>query len=225
MATVKEITHDSSTTIGDFYSSVTDIDGAIIVSAAAALGDSVNGVNMDFGAGGNSVLLVESFTALIGTDFRWRLRLNFANVSNFGGMFVQFELETTASMVFRIFINATTISLQYHSDSGGSTNIDSYTLNKTDEICIDVRAIRETADGNADGEIELFENGVSKISVSNLDNFIRWNLGIDNCEIVFQSGGSVAGNLYYDEWILSDDSAIPLCEFGGYNLVLGGGLP
>ena len=227
MATVKEINHDSSTTIGDFYGSVTDTDGAITVSVAAALGGSTNGVDMDFNAGSNTVFLIESFTALTGTDLRWRIRLNFANVTTFTDMFLVFELQTTSSLVFRIFVNPTQISLQYHSDSGGTTNIASYNFDNSGEICIDIRAVRETADGNADGEAELFENGVSKISASNLDNFIRWNLGIDNCLVTLQSGGSVAGNLYYDEWILDDDSAVVLCAaaFSGYDLVLGGGLP
>lgn len=211
MATVKEINHDTGPPIGDFYGSVTDIDGAVTVNNASALGGSAFGVEMNLDAGANSVILVESFTALTGTDLRWRLRLNFANVSDFGGMFVDFQLQTTSSLVFRFFINSTVVDLQYHSDSGGTTSLGSSPLIKTEEFCLELRAIRETADGNADGIAEVFVNGVSKDLNVNLDNFIRWNLGIDKCRIVFQSGGSQAGDIYYDEWILDNNSTVNLC--------------
>jgi hypothetical protein len=219
MATVKEINHDSSTTIGDFYTTtVTDPDGAITVTPIAALDSSTNGVEMDYDAGSNTVFLEEDFVALVGNDFRWRFRLDFSNMVFTGSVSItmaQFRLQAAGSLVFRISIGYTgsdiSATLAYYSDSGGATALGNMLLPSSGEVCIELRAIKETADGNADGVAEWFMNGASEASFNNLDNFNRFGLGISRTDITFDSGDADAtGELYYDEWILDDDNAADL---------------
>lgn len=238
MATVKEINHDGSTTLSDHYTTtITDPDGAATVIPGAALSGSTNGVNIDFDAGTNFITLEEDFTALTGTDFRWRFRLDFSNMAWTGAgasTLVQFFLRAGASDVFRIVWQRTIsvlriASLAYYSDSGGITVLGgSINFPDSGDTCVELRGIRETADGNVDGEVELFINGISQASHSNLDNFIRFNLGISRFRLQWGSGDADdTGNLYYDEMILDNVGTADLgCNvFTGYNLVQGGGLP
>jgi hypothetical protein len=213
MATVKEINHDSSTTIGVHYDTVTDPDGAVSVTVGAALDSSVYGVEIDYDAGSNAITLLENFAALSGNDFRWRFRLDFSNMAPTGSVsntMAQFRLTTAASaLVFRISIGYTGSDFQatlfYYSDSGGTTTLASANLSSSGDLCIELRAIKETADGNADGEAEWFVDGVSQDSFSNLDNFNRFGVGIAQTDISFSSSDADAvGQLYYDEWILDD---------------------
>jgi len=101
MTTVKEINHDSSTVLSDFYSSITDPNGAVSVTVASALLSSTNGVEIDFDAGAGSPLLRETFTALSGNDLRWRFVINLANCSNSSSVsqMVSFELRTPTTPV------------------------------------------------------------------------------------------------------------------------------
>lgn len=238
MATVKEINHDSSTTLSDFYTiTITDTDGAVTVTIPSALNGSTNGVEMDYDAGSSLAVLEEDFTTLTGSDFRWRFWLDFSNMSFTGPLtsFVNLYLKSGATNIFRLQITLgfipTTLRLIpiYYNDSGnpisGLPNFDSPQSN---EFCVEIRAIRETADGNADGELELFTSGVSAGAISNVENFNRFNLGIDRARIEFLSSDSAAkGILYYDEWILDNDNTAnlgcPQLLFSGYDLVLGGG--
>lgn len=220
MATVKEINHDSSTNINVHYDTV--VGGAVFtVNAAAALDGSTYGVKMDWDVGAFLSTLEESFVALAGTEFRFRFRVDFSNVTLNDAItdffFVRlrnsvpvdiFEFAFNAPSTDRIDIN----TVLYRSDSLGETPIFSnIQISKTSEVCIELRAIRETADGNADGVIELFVNGISEGSIANADNFVIWNTGLSNTLISFESGDpDLTGTMYYDEWILDDNNAADL---------------
>jgi hypothetical protein len=217
MATVKEINHDSSLVLGDFYGSVTDPDGAVSVTVASALGGSVNGVDMDFDAGAATVALVETFT-FTDTEFRWRTRVKVDNVTNSGSNTSIYRAELENSISIGLFQYALTanaggtfvISVTYRSDSGGDTSLGAAVLiPSTGDVCIEIRAIRETTAISADGEIELFVNGVSEQSVSNVDNFANFNIA--QTRIVWiSSNANVTGNMFYDQWILDDDNTADL---------------
>jgi hypothetical protein len=237
MATVKEINHDSSTTLSDHYTTtISDPDGGATVTVPAALNGSTNGVNIDYDAGTNFITLEEDFTALVGNDFRWRFRLDFSNVSFSGDVstVLQFFLNSGASFIFRISmtydtVNFLRIASSYYNDSGIAQSIGTFDpVPLSEDICIELRAIRETGATAADGEVELFVNGVSRLSISNAENFNRFALGIDRARLQWDSFDTdMTGDLFYDEWILTDDNATALCAtvFSGYDLVLGGGQP
>lgn len=243
MTTVKEINHDSSTTIGDHYDTVTDPDGSLSVSAGAALNSSTYGVDCDLDQGTSTITLLEAFTALSGNDFRSRCRFDLSNCVNGGPGTTQFVIRLVYELgggagadLFEVRIDGETdgtygTSLFNWSDGSASLeSIDasSVVISGDSEVCIDLRCVRETADGNADGELEFFVNGSSKVNVSNLDNYNRWVVGGGLAQIHVSFGNTTAdfsGHIYFDEWLLDDDSTTALCSyvFSGYNLVASSG--
>jgi hypothetical protein len=210
MATVKEINHDSGPPIGNHYSSVTDTDGAITVNNASALDGSVFGVEMDFSAGTNTVILAETFV-FSATELRMRFWVDLSLVSHSGASVntIKLELETSVGSVFDVLINYTTgtptLRANYRIDNSDFIQVTgAKTLSATD-FCIEMRAIRETADGNADGELEFYIDGISSLDpITDIDNFNKWNDGIDTVEITISSAASLSGDLYYDQWILDN---------------------
>jgi len=234
MSTVKEINHDSSTTIGDHYDSVTDVDGRATVTVVAALNGSTNGVNFDYDtAGSNTVILIEAFTALTGNDLRFRFRVDWSNVSAIPTntrFFIDLE-DSVGNDIFRVEFGGgggLNVFARYWSDgSAGLVTVGTaQSVSDSTELCVELRAIKETADTNADGEVELLVNGSSVQSISNADNFNRFGTQVEQTLVRFILGTAGAGDLFYDEWILDDDNTADLgCGglFSGYNLVLGGG--
>ena len=76
-----EINHDSSTNINDHYSTVSDTDGALTVSALNALNGSVYGVGCDYDAGSANVTLEDTFVALVGNDLRMHIWLDATGIN------------------------------------------------------------------------------------------------------------------------------------------------
>jgi hypothetical protein len=221
MATVKEINHDSSTTIGVHYDTVTDSDGAITVAAPFALDGSTYGIEMDYDAGTSQVVLQEDFTALTGDDFRWRIRLDLSNMANATSTlsFANFYLRSGSTNIYIVQLTTAAgpvryqLNAFYYNDSGVPTGIGAnQDVDTSGEICIEVRAVRESADGAADGIGQLYVNGVLQSgSKSNAENFNKFSLGIDRARIEFPSNdANIVGQLIYDEWILDDISTADL---------------
>jgi hypothetical protein len=238
MATVKEINHDASTVVANSYTtSIVDPDSAVTITIGAALNGSTNGVDCDFDAGSNIPNLVEAF-AFAATQFRWRIRVKMDNLSSVGsGTPCDIILEDGAGGdEFRITITSDTspavnsykIELSYKPDVGGLISIGQASLPSVGDICIEVRAIRETGASAADGEVELFVGGVSKQNVANAENFATFT-SIAQARLRFGSNSvNLSGNMFYDEFIISDDNTANLgCPqiFSGYDLVQGGGKP
>lgn len=237
MATVKEINHDSSTTIGDFYSTVTDTDGAITVAPGAALAGSTNGIEMDYDAGSNVPILEEPFAAIAGNEIRFRARINIDNIATFTAnqSLMNLRIRNSASGApFRVILNANAagdgaVIFVFVATDIGITSLGVETDVPSGDVCFEIRAIRETADGEADGIADFFLANSLIESVSNLENFDIWlaDGGMQEVRPSFAGGTSHTGVLYYDEFILDDDSETGLgCfAFSGYDLVLGGGQP
>lgn len=239
MATIKEINHDSSTTIGDFYGTVTDTDSAITITVAAALENSTNGINCNYDAGSSTIVLVETFTFST-NDFRWRYIVKLDGVTNNSNLpqaILNMSLEDSSTNdVFQIKILAETdssfsIEAKWKTDGkgGGLTTIGGPdTIPSSGEVCVELRAIKETGAGN-DGEVELFLDGVSIQSTTAADNATAFAT-IVQMRATFDSTNppnGVSGNLFYDEWLLDDDNTteIGCVAFSGFDLVLGGGQP
>lgn len=236
MATIKEINHDSSTTLSNHYTtSISDPDGAVTVTIGAALNSSTNGVNMDFDAGSNIPSLVEAFT-LTSDDFRWRIRIKLDNMSSAGvaALVIDAFLETGGGAdVFKILVSSLTgtdnyvVEFLYKNDVGGLNSMGTaVSIPNTGEVCIEFRAIRESTSSSADGEVEAFVDGVSKFSISNAENNTFF-AAIAQIIIRFGNDANLTGDMFYDEWLLDDDNTTALCpsSFSGYSLVIGGGQP
>lgn len=233
MTTAKEINHDSSTTIGNHYTTVTDVDGAIAVNGTAALAGSTYGVEMDYDAGNNNALLAEP-VSIATAELRMRFRIDLSQASYSGAGFnpviIELQDSGTGRYLFQTVIQYTSslvrMTASFDSDGGGFTSIGTHTLS-ANKFCIELAATRETADTNADGTITYYVNGQqTAIDVSDADNFNVWS-GLDEVEVQLPSNDvNMTGSIYYDEWILDDDSDANLsCVFTGYDLVIGGGQP
>ena len=88
--------------------------------------------------------------------------------------------------------------------------IDNITVSNT-EHCVDMRMVRETADGNNDGIVQIFIDGVSVFSQTNFQNFNAFG---NFTQIVHRGNsgtGTFTGNSYSDEFLLTDDGSTSLC--------------
>ncbi|MCK5641313.1 MAG: hypothetical protein KAJ19_10965 [Gammaproteobacteria bacterium] len=235
MATVKEINHDSSTTLSDFYSTISNPDGAITVTPGAQLNGSTNGLDIDYDAGTNNANIRETFTAIATDEFRIRFYIDLGQGINrasgiatffshsirdlgggkaFGQLLLQFD--GSANIEADLF---------YDQDVGARQNIGLVSITK-DIHCIEYRVKRESSGSAADGEVEFFIDGVSQGSVLTVENFNIW-ANVDDHRIEILDTTTVTGKLFYDEFILDGDDTADLgCDlFSGYDLVLGGGQP
>jgi hypothetical protein len=231
MATIKEITHDSSQILADFYDTVSNPGGVMTITSAAALRGSIFGVNIS--ADGAEPHLITPLPET-SDDFRWRfvIKLNGITNNNAGAKFFQLLLGAGALPTFEIGIFANAgdsgfnIVVSIDQDGKGGNATLTGTIPSSGETCIELRAIRETGESTNDGEAELFVNGVSQDSDLTLNNnnvFIT----IDELRIDLLTDPDISGDLFYDEWILVDDNTANLgcSDFVGYDLVIGGGQP
>jgi hypothetical protein len=223
MTTLQEITHDSSTTLSDFYSSITDPDGAITVTPTAALGGSTNGLLIDNDAGAAFMDIAESVANVPisgGSGIRFRCRIDISGLSNSGGSDYLCTLEVTGNT------DGDTL-LQFNIYGDGATGFDLQAKYRRDvvpflsqlgsnvsisggDLCLEFRGVRESADGNADGEVEFFVNGISQSSLSNVENFNRFD-DFDTVHLYFDSPASLSGSWKYDEYIITDVPGTGLC--------------
>jgi hypothetical protein len=212
MATLKEITHDSSTTLSDFYSSITDPDGAVTVTAAAALGGSTNGLNIDNDAGAGAINLADTFLSATPSEARFRVRVDLGGLTN----------NNSSSLIASIAANSSNpapdlrLDIEINGDGTNGFEVTGYAnqdavptlrsigpvaMPSSGEVCIELSGSRETADGNNDGTLELFVDGVSQGSLFDFDII----------EPKFRSPALISGTYKADEFILIDVLSTDLC--------------
>lgn len=88
--------------------------------------------------------------------------------------------------------------------------IDNITVSNA-EHCIDMRMVRETADGNNDGIVQVFVDGVSVFSQTNFQNFNAFGNFVQIVHRGNSGTGTFTGNSYSDEFLLTDDGSTSLC--------------
>ncbi len=231
MATVKEINHDSSTTLSDFYSTIFDPDGAYTVTPTAALNGSTNGVEADYDAGTQNARIEEGYTTSA-NEFRWRFRIDLDGITNSSSSssLCNIDLTDAGTPIIEFTVvgdggSDFELKCDYKSDSLGLTQVGSNIALPSGDTCIECRMVKETSDGDADGQVEFYINGVSQGSISNGDNFNSFAID-ETLFKIFSNVAAFTGTLKYDEFILDDDNTVNLgCGFSGYDLVLGGGQP
>ncbi len=212
-ATIKAINHDSSTTIGDFYNSIIDFHGMGTITAGAALDGTTYGLNLNYDTGTNDGWFVETFTAHTGGSVYMEFRIDWSDITFVGAATLAFEVQLRNSSdqrMFRMVFNRgstnsfVNISIDYHSDSGGSTFFAIVSdLSMTSELLIGLKMVRESVDTAADGIIELFVDNIYQAGITNADNIVRWT-NIDRVRLYAQnSDADITGNLHYDEFMLS----------------------
>ncbi len=239
MATVKEINHDSSTTLSDFYDTISDPNARLSVIPGAALNSSTNGLSVNNTIALGFATLTEGFTVLGTNEFRWRLYCKVSGITVSSGsntIFVSWLLPSggNAKYGFKVAtagVGSFTASAEYRKDGAGFQSVGpGGSISAVSEVCLELRVVRETADGNNDGIIEFLIDGVSIDLITDAETFNEWTLGgsIDEVHNQFPNSSNYTGNCEFDEWILNDDDSADLgcsASFSGYDLVLGGGQP
>ncbi len=219
MATLKEITHDSSTTLSDFYGTINDPDSAITVTAAAALGGSTNGLSIDNDAGASSPDLADTFVNSTPSGVRWRIRVDLSGLTNANSsdFLIDFETDGVAGTVSRIQMeisgNGTTgftiIGAARQDVVPVSRVIGPFAISSSAAVCVELSSTRETADGNDDGTLELFLDEVSQGSLSDIQNFNDFDF--DRLSFFMASPALISGTYKIDEFILTDVSGASIC--------------
>ncbi|KKM63076.1 hypothetical protein LCGC14_1515250 [marine sediment metagenome] len=244
MATHIEINHDSGGTPATHYDSVTDTDGALSITGSSALGGSANGFQQD--VDNPNFWIVSKTTSAPGTELRFRFRFKNSNLANLpgsghGGSYIwRVDLSQSASSNVLLSVTlAWNASAQLVWNvvrrliSDGDVTFVSLltdTIVDSGEHCIEIKIVRETADGNADGIVEIFLDGVSVVVSTTQTNFNTYplvNRLRNNGNGGTQAVG-ITGDAYLDEFIIDTDGDADLgClpTFSGYDLVLGGGQP
>jgi hypothetical protein len=219
MATVEEKNHDSSTTVGDHYDTINDPDGAASVIAGAALDGSTYGLRADYDAGTNGFQLSDSLT-FSADELTLRVLLKFDNLTGLNNNnaigAVALRDSSPVTFIFDIVFTSTTggaieAKAGYRSDSGATLVFTSnYSVPTTGEVCVEIRAVKETADTNADGILKFYIDSVLKEEITNADNFNNFN-NIDQTYYNFNSNVSAFGGSFdLDEWILDDSASASL---------------
>ena len=241
MTAIFEANHDSSSVLTDHYDSVGNSESAMSITLAARLDLSTRGVDMDYDTGTGSGTYFLSEALIWTTDdfrFRFRIKLDGLTNNNAGVVILTIKLEDTGNHdVFIVKVNAnsgdsgynvTAFFLESSGKGGGEIQIGSGSdaISSTGEVCIELRAIRETASPGSDGEAQLYINGSSVQSISNAENR-DFFATIDTTTIEFDPTDSdITGNMFYDQFLLDDDNTLStMCAAATdiYALVLGGG--
>lgn len=216
MATIKEINHDSSTTIGDFYDNIGDTSGAATVTVPSRLNQSVNGVDVDMDSGVTVITLNESITPNGTNDFRFRFRIKLDNLtnSNSGVAFCWIDINyNTLLPLVRLEINGNAgdsgynIKGYYFQSGKGGTLVQigagSDAISSTGDTCLEMSVI-ENSPGDVD--IDILVNGSSVRSTAGIADMTTWTT-LDQMQATFDPNASINGNIFYDEFILDDDFA------------------
>lgn len=241
MATQVEVNHDSSTTIGDHWDTVTDGEAAFTVTTTAALASSTNGLQTDVDQGGTS-FVTKTTSGPGSNELRFRFRSDETNVANLplvnhsASEFI-WEIELTDLsdhlVRFRIAWNASAqlvyvVTKLNGADGESEVELVSDTVISAAEHCFECRLVRESSGVAADGEIEILVDTVQVFQDTSQQNFSTF-AALDTIQLTYNSGtgaASITGNSFFDEIIIDDvDTAALGCVgvFSGFDLVLGGG--
>jgi len=247
MSTHVEVNHDSGGTVSSHYDTVSDGDSALSITGASALDSTANGFQQDV-ENPNIWTVIKNTSAPGSNEFRFRFRFKSDQLANFPG-----SNHGPSSFIWRVELRGSSASdnlarIQLAWNSSGQL-VWSYskrygadgevtfifpvgdTIIDNSEHCMEVRTVKETADGNNDGELEIFLDTVSQFNSAIQENFNTF-AALNQIRILGNSGTQsvgLTGDAYLDEFILDDDDQASLgCiagPFSGYDLVLGGGQP
>jgi len=216
MSVIVDIDHE----IGDlteYTSTVTD-GGDLSVAAAAALAGTVYGLNV----------LIDDTTAIYGiksglNDTSGKLRARFYIDPNTLTMatddqFIVWRAQNTSTAslakvdLYRSAAPAYRIQVTIFNDAGAGTASSFYTI--TDEPhYIEIYLQRAATSISSDGSLQLWIDGVSKQTISGIDNYDRFpNFDIIHLGAIANLDAGTSGTLYLDQLVVNDDGS----EIGAY---------
>lgn len=202
MGELFNVTHDAGD-LNEYNSTVTD-SGDLSSSAASALAGSSNGMQA----------LIDDTTAIYAVkngitstdDYRIRFYLDPNGVSASSNDGVKLW-ENDVHWIWMTYSGSSwQISLNGYNDSYGTHSTSSYNI--SDEEHYIECAFHKSASGAAnDGTMELLIDGVSKETITGIDVFDVWDNDMINAKFGCVSvDASVSGTIYFDEYVMRDDS-------------------
>lgn len=217
MATVSNDTNDGlGTMVSSYYSTVIDAGGALSIKSNG-LNGTAQALNGDLSAISGTTLVQNALAAPGTNQFRLRVYIDPTawNTPTTGGHIINVQIATAV---------LTYIRLEYNRASGGNTQVfvrsfgpsaSSFTVgpvNVSNALhCIEFATTRESVMAAADGTLELWIDGVSQGSVSNVQNFANYN-AINSRQILISSADTApSGEIIIDEMIIDDAISTALC--------------
>lgn len=205
-----------------------------LLSAGSALGGTAYGISVDPGGSPThkEVTYNVSITSPRGIHrLACRVNKNTLVMTSFGFHDIV-VLTSDGSTETRI------LELSFYEDSGtikamatvlddNSSNIDVQDTDAlpTGDVTLEAELVYASGVSANDGTLELFVNGISKASRSDVDIYLSETGAFGARVIVIADGGWSSGIYYLDEIYYRDDSTPIYPAFSGYDLVLGGGQP
>lgn len=217
MTTIFEADHDGCT-VADTWTTILDSGSQLSSNGASALNSSICGVEAAFTAA-NGKTMFKTFTPP-GTN-QTRLRAYFDPNSVSG---------TNVTSIFSVQLNnpsppSEMYMIRMNLDSGGNYKLQGLfrddgnpfsTIVFGDEPggqpavpvsdephCLEIRIVRETADGNNDGQVAFYMDGVQLYSATNHQNYNAF-ANIVRYTVVWTDSTTPTGTMYGDEFILDD---------------------
>lgn len=202
MGELFNVTHDAGN-LNEYDSTVTD-SGDLSSSAGSALAGTANGMQA----------LIDDTTAIYGvkngitTTDDYRIRFYFDPNSASGNTNDAVKLwENDVHWIWATYNGSVwQLTLNGYNDSYGTHSTSSYSITDAEHY-IECHFHKSASAAANDGTMELFVDGVSQESVTGMDVFNVW----DNDMIDAKFGavtvdGAVSGTMYFDEYVMRDDS-------------------
>lgn len=221
MASFFNVTHDQGGTVGAYWTTVTDPGAYMALTAAAAQGGTVWGLQAVMGTV-DARTVAEPVAAPGSGEFRmrWRFDPNSCVVpaGTGNGDVIKVEIDSSyiqayVSMRFR-YNNAGEYRFQVFMFQDNSVvQISVVDMALTDEPhCVECRCVQETFDGANDGQLQIFLDGVS-VGSSGGQNFLSFQ-NIHTLDCIMTAVAAVTGIIYVDEFEFDDnDTAEMYCAF------------
>ena len=220
MANLLNRNHDSGSTPATHWGNVSDSGGALTITVPAGLDGSARGLENDITKAAWSVFentLTPPGSNEIRSGFNIDTSpLTFPGTSPSAGDFIYgHDMGGGGDVLF---------NLQIHWNSSNQLLVDFsrlwvsdgdvvtvFFLNNTiigasGAYCFEIRIVRESSDGGADGEVQLLVNGSSIYSATNLENFNSFANFISYVHRGNSNTSAFTGVGYSDEFLLDDDA-------------------
>jgi hypothetical protein len=199
--------------------------------AAAALGGSSYGIWVDFdalgdgGAGVAATMALKDLGNFAGfTEYTVAHRVDPRTLEGSGGTpyptVTIYDTNPLRRFIIRLFDNGTNqiyVSAGVHDDSSALQDVGSFALTPiTTETLVTVRVKKASSDVASDGELEIYFNGASKDSRTDIDIYDRWSAA-DPMELRFEGLQGINNTEYYVD-ALTVDSGFPGFPASAYTL-------
>jgi hypothetical protein len=213
MTILVNINHETGD-LSQYTATYTD-SGNLSVASAAALANTVKGMSVNLPGGTTTAKYAEKNITLATNNYRTRYYLdpNTLTITQYCNLNIADALQnSTAYQLFACYLTWDLAPYQIKwgagKDSGSNTAGNTYTITDSPHI-IEINIVRAATNVSSDGTAELIIDGVSKQTITGLDNYDLFPV-IDRVRMGACSGVTtgMSGTYYLDELIVNNDGGI-----------------